>query len=633
MSAENISLGTGSDPRTALSPSQVVEVLDQLYDGILILDRDWRISYASLPAAKMVNREAAELLGRNLWEEFPAAVGGPFQVAYEEAMSYRSPRQVVERYQPLGQWFEARAFPQGEGLVVLFRDVTDQKRAEMELGRQLDGMAAAEQIIGFGIWRWRVADDEVIWSNELHRIYGLAVGEFEGTVGGFVSRLHPDDRERVWAEISRSLETLEPFVFRERIVRPDGSERTLLSQGRVITGADGKPESVVGVCHDLTDRAEVEAALGTSERRMRAIIDNTPSMISVKDLEGHFLMSNAEFDRVVGTDGSEIAGARCLDVFPAEIAVVQRANDLHAASTGDPVYGEAVMASGNEPRTYVTVTFALPDDDGIPVETCTIATDITERRELESDRRERRDWTERIGSAIEEGRMIAMAQPIVDLATGDHVSSELLVRMRTGGNQVEIIGPDDFLPAAERFDLVQTIDTWMVGQALARRDPMPLHVNLSAVTVCDPGACGEIIAMLAASPEAAKRTVFEITETASAEQLEAAQSFAAEVTGLGCRLALDDFGVGFGSFTYLRSLPISYIKIDRGFVHELVDSAEDRRVVQGVISVAKGFGIETIAEGVEDEQTLELLREYGVDFVQGFLQGRPAPLRTVAEGG
>jgi PAS domain S-box-containing protein len=626
-------MSIAADPRATLTSAQVVAMLDELYDGVMVLDRDWRISYISIPAAAMLERKGEEVLGRDLWQEFPAAIGGPFQLASEEALSSGLPRRVVQHYPPLDQWFEGRVFPHDDRLVVLFRNVTEQKKAKIELDGYLDAAAAAEQIVGFGIWRWGVARGQVTWSDELHRIYGLEPGEFDGTVEGFIGRLHPDDRERVRGEIARSLETLEPFVFRERILRPDGSERTLLSQGRVITGADGTAESLVGVCHDLTDRLATEAALGASERRMRAIVDNTPSMISVKDLDGHYLMSNAEFDRVVGRAGSEIVGRVCADIFPAEIAAAHRAKDRRAASTGDPVYGESMMARDGEPRTYITTTFALPDERGIAVETCTVATDITERREVEGDRRERRRWTSQIGSAIEEERMIVMAQPIVDLATGDQVSSELLIRMRTSGSPVGIIGPDEFLPAAERFDLVQSIDIWMVGRALTLDGSDPLHVNLSAVTVCDPDACRKIVAMLAAAPEAARRTVLEITETASAVQLEAAQAFGTEVTGLGCRLALDDFGVGFGSFTYLRSLPISYIKIDRGFVGDLADSAEDRRAVQGMISVAKGFGIETIAEGVEDERTLELLRELEVDYVQGFLLGRPAPLRIGVAAG
>jgi PAS domain S-box-containing protein len=608
-----------------------MDMLDQLYDGVLVLDLDWRISYISVPAATMLNREAEDLLGRDLWEEFPEAVGGTFHVAYEEALADGKPRQVIEYYEGSEQWFEGRAFPHANRLVVLFRNVTEAKRAEITLERYLDGAAAAEQIVGFGTWHWNVVDDKVTWSDEMHRIHGLEVGEFEGTAEAFAARVHPEDRIRVGAEISRSLETSEPFLFRARIVRPDGSERILLSQGRVIAAADGSAESLVGVSHDLTDRAAVEAALGASERRMRAIVDSTPSLISVKDLEGNYLMSNAEFDRVVGRSGDEVLGQRCVDIFPAEIATGQRARDLRAASTGSPVYGEAVMSTDGEPRTYITSTFALSDADGIPVEICTIATDITGRRELEEERRERRQWTRRIASALEEGRMIVMAQPIIDLASGDRVSSELLIRMRISGSRVGILGPETFLPACERFDLVQSIDTWMVRQALALPGPVSRHVNLSAVTLCDYVASREIVALLAADPDAAARIVFEITETANAEQLEAAKVFGAEVTALGCRLALDDFGVGFGSFTYLRSLPISYIKIDRGFILGLADSYEDRRVVRGIISVAKGFGIETIAEGVEDERTLKLLRELDVDQVQGHLPGRPAPLPVGVE--
>ena len=124
----------------------------------------------------------------------------------------------------------------------------------------------------------------VRWSDELHHIYGLRPGEFAGTPDGFLAFVHPDDRERVWSHIERALRDLDAFVFEERIVRADGEERVLLSQGHVIAGSDGAATEVLGVCHDVTDRVDAERALGRSERRMRAIIDNTPSIVAVKDL-------------------------------------------------------------------------------------------------------------------------------------------------------------------------------------------------------------------------------------------------------------------------------------------------------------------------------------------------------------
>ncbi len=492
----------------------------------------------------------------------------------------------------------------------------------------VDLLGEAERIAGFGIWKWEVASGRVHWSDELHRIYGLRPGEFGGTVDAFIERVHSDDRDRVWSNIADSLETLEPFVFEERIVRPDGVERTLLSQGRVIAGPDGAAEALVGICHDVTERAKAERARGTSERRMRAIMDNTPSMITVKDLDGRYLMSNPESERVIGIREDELTGRQCADVFPPQVADGQRLNDRRAASEGEPVYDEAVLPRDGEERTYMTVTFALPDEHGVPAETCTIATDITERKERDSERRTRIEWTERIGSAVADGRLLAFAQPIVNLETGVQAASELLARMRMREATTELAIPEAFLPAAERYGLVRQIDLLMVKRALELAPEMPAQVNVSAVTMCDTAARQRISAMLAAAPEAARRVVFEITETADATFLEAARAFAEQITRAGARLALDDFGVGWGSFTYLRSLPVSFIKIDGSFVSDLVESAEDRHVVKAIIDIAREFGLWTIAEGVENAETLELVTSMGADFAQGFHLGRPAPLES-----
>jgi EAL domain-containing protein (putative c-di-GMP-specific phosphodiesterase class I) len=118
--------------------------------------------------------------------------------------------------------------------------------------------------------------------------------------------------------------------------------------------------------------------------------------------------------------------------------------------------------------------------------------------------------------------------------------------------------------------------------------------------------------------------IFEVTETAVADSLGAAHAFATSIRKLGCKVALDDFGVGHGTFTYLRHLPVDYLKIDRQFVRDLITDEEDRQIVEAIIGVAKQFGIETIAEGVEDQATLDELRKMGVDHAQGQWTGRPA---------
>jgi EAL domain-containing protein (putative c-di-GMP-specific phosphodiesterase class I) len=199
------------------------------------------------------------------------------------------------------------------------------------------------------------------------------------------------------------------------------------------------------------------------------------------------------------------------------------------------------------------------------------------------------------------------------------------MRPATGPDDA-LLQPAEFLPAAERFGLVQDIDAWMVEQALSLNPDQAVEVNLSAVTLCDPESRRRILDLLRAAGEERPNIIFEITETVAAQFIEAVCDFADAVTGLGFGLALDDFGTGFGSFTYLRRLPLRYLKIDRSFVRDLVHSEDDRRVVKSIIGIAEQFGLSSIVEGVEDEGTLELLRELGAHYVQGFHLGRPAAI-------
>lgn len=627
-----------SDAAKVFAPADIAATLDQLTDAVVVFDREWRIAYLNKAARTLLPKHmlksgnplfeapVEELIGQNVWDALPSLSESPFRAAYEEAAQSGEPRRLVAHYEQIDAWFEARALPQDDKLVVVYRDVSDEQRAENDLREFIDGVAEAERIVRFGVWRWDVASGRVRWSDELHHIYGLRPGEFAGTVEAFLERVVPEDRERIWEAISASLESGEAFAFEERILHTDGELRTLLSQGRVIVGPDGAPEALVGVCHDISERAQIEQALGASERRLRAIVDNSPSAIVVRDLDGRVLLYNAEASRVSGVPVADALGRATDEILPPELAKMQREVEQRAASEDEPVFNEFVAVRDGEPRSFVSVTFPLPDSEGMPAEVCSIATDVTERREKESERRERLKLTNEIATALDEGRMVAYAQPIVDLASDDIHARELLARLRTAGPHQATLGPEAFMPGAERFELVQAIDTHMVRQALALRRAGRLHVNVSAVTVSDPVARAAIVELLRADPEGAARIVFELTETASVERLDAARAFGAAVTELGAQLALDDFGVGFGSFSYLRSLPLSKIKIDASFVRRLVASPGDRRVVKGVLSIAREFGVKTVAEGIEDEATLEHLRELGVDFGQGYLLGRPAPL-------
>lgn len=238
----------------------------------------------------------------------------------------------------------------------------------------------------------------------------------------------------------------------------------------------------------------------------------------------------------------------------------------------------------------------------------------------------RHTWSERVRHALEHEQFTLHAQPIVDLRTGEATHAELLIRLQDDG---QLIPPAEFLPTAERTGLITAIDRWVIHQGTrlaATSGGRTLELNLSAKSLADPDLPVYIEREVDAAGADPATLVFEITETAAIANLPSAAALAERLTALGCHFALDDFGVGFGSFYYLKRLPLHYIKIDGDFIQTLTRSPTDQHVTKAIVDVAQGMGLKTIAEFVEDAETLELLRSYGVDYAQGFHVGRPGPV-------
>jgi len=255
---------------------------------------------------------------------------------------------------------------------------------------------------------------------------------------------------------------------------------------------------------------------------------------------------------------------------------------------------------------------------------------ISDERLAEVESETKAAWTSRINDALSDDRFEIYGQPIVDLRTGRVEQLELLARMnRDSGPEDRLILPAEFMRPAERYGLVNEIDRWVVARAIELARRRKVTVNLSGSTISDQELVEEIERSVRESGAPPENLVFEITETAVVDNLEAAQSFVERLHELGSKFALDDFGTGFGSFSYLKRIPVDYLKIDLDFVRDMVANEADRRVVKAIANTADLFGIDTIAEGVEDPATLELLREIGVDYVQGYHVGRPFPIGQV----
>jgi diguanylate cyclase (GGDEF)-like protein len=239
------------------------------------------------------------------------------------------------------------------------------------------------------------------------------------------------------------------------------------------------------------------------------------------------------------------------------------------------------------------------------------------------------DWEERIRRSLADDTFELVLQPIVTLGSGAIDNGELLLRMR--GDAGQIISPSDFLPVAERTGLIGDIDRWVARRAieLLANDVLPIsnvEVNVSARSLDDADLLAFIELELERAAINPSRLVFEITETAAVSNMDHAMRFAERLARLGCGFALDDFGTGFASFYYLKHLPIDYVKIDGDFIRELPATPTDQLMVRAITQVAQGLQMKTIAEWVADEETMLLLREYGIDYAQGYHVGAPRPV-------
>lgn len=257
------------------------------------------------------------------------------------------------------------------------------------------------------------------------------------------------------------------------------------------------------------------------------------------------------------------------------------------------------------------------------------------------------EWVGEIREALKENRFCLYYQPIVPVQSPRSVRErdlsvhcELLLRLYDAKG--ELVSPGAFIPAAERYDLMEAIDRWVLKAAFSRlvqphcANIHTCAINLSGASLGDEQFLTFVQKLFKRFPVSPQRICFEITETAAIANLNNAQTIIRELRELGCRFALDDFGSGMSSFGYLKYLQVDYLKIDGEFVKDMVDDVIDRTMVEAINRIGHVMEIETIAEFVEDDQILKALKRLGVDYAQGFGIARPQPfdalLTSLASG-
>jgi len=453
----------------------------------------------------------------------------------------------------------------------------------------------------------------------------------EDHIGKNPAELVPD----IWGQLEPAfrqvLDTGEPVVNLEVERRPGGPGESgagywLASYYPVII--DDEVTGVGVVVVDITQREE-------AEHLRLAVMDTMMEGLCVIDGDGCLAFMNAEASELLGWSEEELRGR----------SMHEAVHFQHADGSASPVEECELVKVRTEGRSVRMSRDAFTRKDGTIFPVAYSAAPLTSgsagdgavvvfrdvSTEVDEEERVKREldrlaWVGRVRDALDEDRLTLYSQPIVPLGDeGGEPSQELLLRMI--GSNGEIIPPGAFLPVAERYGLVGEIDQWVIRKAIRiAAAGQRVEANLSAESIGNLDLLPIIARELRDTGADPARVVFEITETALMGNLEAGEAFAKGLSSIGCKVALDDFGTGFGSFTYLKKLPIDYLKIDVDFVTEIVANQANQHLVKAIVGLARDFGYETIAEGVEDAETLALLQACGVDYAQGFHLGRPAPV-------
>jgi len=243
-------------------------------------------------------------------------------------------------------------------------------------------------------------------------------------------------------------------------------------------------------------------------------------------------------------------------------------------------------------------------------------------------------WLHKIRQALEDNRFRLYCQSIVPLQQNTKPMAHHEILLRLLDEHDSVLRPASFMPAAEHFNLMPSIDRWVIGRTFKllqertkQNDNLGMFsINLSAQSLDDDNFLGFVIDLLDKTKIPADKICFEITESTAISNIISATRFMSILRGMGCRFSLDDFGRGFSSYGYLKNLPVDYLKIDGTFVRDLANDDIDHAMVNSINQIGHTMGVQTIAEFVETEETLEQLIHMGVDHVQGYQLGKPQPM-------
>ena len=625
--------------------SRLATIVRSSEDAIVSLDADLRIVSWNRGAEAIYGYSAAEVLGKPSELLIPpnataesrglrdAAGSGTEVVRYETERLCRDGA-VIE--------VAITAFPLIDtagnvaGSASIYRDITIRKQGERALAESEARYREILDTTPDGVWRVDAAGRTDYVNQRMASMLGYASEEM---LGRRLSELIKPDRR---ARRATSRIHGRAGVFEECFVRKDGTPCWARVSQSTLTDQYGDHTGALAIMSDITAARAQAHELHTTEHLLAAVTHSMAEGMFAMGPDDAVMFMNRAAEQLLGWNVGDLANRSMHDILHGRAedgAPCPRTNCpmLPAIRAHTTVRVDNDVFTRRDGRLLPVAYSAAPITAENDVSgTVVVFTDVSARR-FEEERHDREletlNWVGRIRDALDDDRLVLLAQPIIDLRSRAVVAHELLLRMvdRDGA----LIAPGRFLPAAEQFGLIEEIDRWVLGEAVQLASTgRKVHFNVSGKSIGSRALIDHLIRLLRDTGADPGLLVCEITETALATEGDVSEAFVRKIADLGCEIALDDFGMGYGGFAHLKRLPVTVLKIDKEFVVDLLENSENQHIVKATVNLARGFGRATIAEGVESAATLALLEKYGVDSAQGFEIGRPEPIEALlAPGG
>ena len=418
----------------AATDRQHKQALEATTDGVLSLDRQWNFTFLNQFARGLL-RVKGDLLGKNLWSEFPFATpDDPFVVNYTRTMNDRVTTHFQAYYpEPLNKWFSVKASPSDEGIVVFFQDVTEEKRAERLLQEQQDLVAFVQQTAHTAFWEVDTATGEISFGSSSYEVFGHPLSSLR-TMDDFLRTVYASDREMVTRNMQAAIASGETMVHEFRVIAADGAVLWLEARAKTVSVEGGAPK-LRGMTLDVSDRKQAQLALAESEERYRVLADLNPQAIWMGDPKGQVTYANQGFLTFIGLTPPELANGGWLKAFYPEDRerVVEAWN--HAVATGEEYHIEArlIAASDGTPRWSILRAKPVRDASGDILHWLGVTIDIHDQKITAEALVQKQAETERQHAELES---VYQTAP-VGLALFDPVEFRYL---RLNDRQAEIVG-------------------------------------------------------------------------------------------------------------------------------------------------------------------------------------------------